>query len=129
MKKISFLLVAIIIFAVNFSFASVSTVDNVKNISVKTENIIAQQEITKDAPVSLFAKIKNKISTVKQTVKNTVENVKSSIPAGLKTPLILMLVGLLFFVLAGVVFNNSIIWAVGAIFFIVGAVLLLLQLL
>jgi Flp pilus assembly protein TadB len=129
MKKISFLLVALIIFAVNFSFASVSTVDNVKNISVKSDNFTIQQKIEKNAQVNLFTKINNKILTVKQKVKKTIENVKSNGLGGLKTPLLLMLVGLLFFLLAGVFYSNGIIWTVGAIFFIVGAILLLLQLL
>lgn len=118
MKKIIVLLI-VGLFSLNLAFAGQIVYNSNKiNLSVekKADNIF----------VKIKTEIANKIDSVKQDIKNIK---KALFTADLKLSLILMVIGLIFFILAGAVRDNGVIWAIGAIFFLIGAILLLFNLL
>jgi Flp pilus assembly protein TadB len=69
--------------------------------------------------------INEKVHQLKQKVSDEISQIKSSLGGKLQTAIVLMIIGLIFLILAGAI-GGSIVWAVGAIFFVIGALLLLL---
>ncbi|MBN2893746.1 MAG: hypothetical protein JXL97_17890 [Bacteroidales bacterium] len=122
MKKLAILTLLIAFLGLNFGFAAVNSTDNSKVQTVKTD-------VKKDG--KFFTKIKNKIENKVDKVKETFSILKEKLQnqtQDIRTALILMVIGLIFLILAGAI-GGSIVWAVGAIFFLIGAVLLLLEIL
>lgn len=113
MKKLVLLLLVFSIVFANISFAGQKTATT-KNL----ENSISVEKS------GFFGKI----DIVKEKISKSYEKIKKNLGGSLRTALLLMLVGILFLVLASVI-GGGIVWTVGAIFFLIGAVLLLLYLL
>jgi hypothetical protein len=118
MKKIIVLLI-VGLFSLNLAFAGqVVYNSNKQNVSIekKADNIF----------VKIKTQVVNKIDNIKQDIKDIK---KALFTADLKLSLILMVIGLIFFILAGAVRDGGVIWAIGVIFFLIGAILLLFNLL
>jgi hypothetical protein len=100
--------------------ASVTAVNNLK----KSETVTIVKHN------NFFAKVKDQ---VKEKVTQGIDKFKSIKKAlktaGLYKAMLFMVIGLLFMIVAGAIHDNGIVWAVGAIFFLIGAVFLLLDLL
>lgn len=116
MKKFAVIILILAIFGLNFSFAA--------QTSVAPKNV-EKQSIVKS---NILNKIVTKIQDSKQKIRTGIDNLKKQLGGSLQTALLLMVVGLIFLILAGII-GGSIVWAAGAIFFLIGAVLLLLYLL
>ena len=113
MKKLVLLLLAI-----SFVFANLSFVGQNTTTSKSLNSTISVEKS------GFFGKI----DVVKEKISKGYEKIKKTLGGSLRTALLLMLVGILFLVLASVL-GGGIVWTVGAIFFLIGAVLLLLYLL
>jgi len=78
--------------------------------------------------------------TIKKSIKSKIKETKATVQKlkilknkyaggiGLKTSILLMVIGLIFMIIAGAIGDHGIVWAVGAIFFLIGAIFLLLSL-
>ncbi len=123
MRKITLLFLIFAFFGLNYSFASISVKDNTKveaKVSIEKKN------------AKIFDVFKTKIKDGTQKIKKVYNEVKEKInnySSNLKTAIVLMVIGLIFLILGGAGLGGSIVWAVGAIFFIIGALLLLLDIL
>lgn len=70
----------------------------------------------------------SKIQQIEKKIVEFSENFGNYVKGNLHTAIILMVIGLIFLILASAI-GGSIVWAAGAVFFIIGALLLLLYLL
>ena len=117
MKKILLLTLGFIIMFATANYAAVTTYAN--NTS---------QAITVKPTKGLWNKARTTVTKKITEVKKIVKALKTNYRGTLRTALILMLVGVIFLILAGVLNDHGIVWAVGAVFFLIGAVFLLLYL-
>ncbi len=122
MKKITIIALLVAFLGLNFGFSAETATQNKKS-GVET--------ITTQNPTNIFGKIvtktKNKVEKAKNTfisLKNKLKNVSG----GMRTAIILIVVGLII-ALLGQAVSLYIITVVGIIFFLVGALLLLFELL
>lgn len=124
MKKITILVLLFAFLSVNIGLAAETAVKNDNIQTVKTS------DVKKD--IKIFSKIKkgvtDKVNQAKETY-NKISEKLNNVSGGMRTALILMVVGLVFLILAGPIGGGSIVYAVGAIFFLIGAILLLLEIL
>lgn len=124
MKKIALLLILAVFLSMNFTYAT-------KNLSIVETKTVEQNAFSNDDGnffSVLKTKITKKVSKIKKIFDNWSKKLKNYTQS-LRTAIIVMAVGLIFLILAGAGVGGSIVWAVGAIFFLVGAVLLLLEIL
>jgi len=105
----NFLALIILIFSISIAYA------------VKTSNHIYQstsiQKVIENKP---FSKIFGLVDKLKQKIYNY--NISERL---LRLALILMVIGLVLLIIADSVKDNGIIYAVGAVFFLIGAIILL----
>jgi len=76
---------------------------------------------------TIKTKVNAKVNNIKQKISNSINDIKTSLGGDLKTAVVLMVIGLIFLILAGALSWGGIVYAVGAIFFVIGALLLLLN--
>lgn len=120
-KTLLFSLILVILFSVS-SFAVQTTSYVYSETSpVKTSRVENH---------GLFKKIKKEVKSRINFAKASIKKIKSLNDSlhgiNLQTAIILMVLGLIFMIIAGAVHDNGIVWAVGAIFFLIGAIFLLL---
>ena len=99
------------------NYAAVSTYANNTN-----------QTVTVKPTKGLWNKAKTAVTKKVTQVKKIVKAIKTNYGGTLRTALLLMLIGVIFFILAKVLNDGGIVWAVGAVFFLIGAIFLLLYL-
>lgn len=122
MKKFTIIALLIAFLGLNFGF-SAEAAKSVQNSGV--EQVKTQKEF------KLFDNLKTKTTQKIQKIKDTYDIFKNKLQQqtqSLRTAIILMAIGLIMIILAGAI-GGSVVYAVGAIFFIIGAVFLLLELL
>ena len=129
MKKITIFILFFTFLSVNFAFAggaeAVSSDNETKNAQVEKTFVVEENTI-------IFDIVKTKIATKSKKFNDIFDEMSEKIknaPQSMRTAIILIVVGLIFLLLAGATGWGSIVYAVGAIFFLIGALLLLLELL
>ena len=132
MKKISLLVLLFIFLSVNFAVAR--SAEAVSALDTKTEIVKSQTEKNdvENVDGSILSILKSKVTSKYQKYNSIFDKVSEKIknaPESMRTAIILMVVGLIFLIIASAGIGGSIVWAVGAIFFILGALMLLLELL
>jgi Flp pilus assembly protein TadB len=116
MKKIAVLILVLAILGLNLSYAA--------QTSVATKNV-EKHNVVKS---NILNKIVVKIQDTKEKIKTGIDNLKKQLGGSLHTALLLMVVGIIM-ILVGSILGIGIVWEIGALFFLIGAVLLLLYLL
>ena len=124
MKKFVLISVMMLFFIAGQSYA----MEYSKAANISKEKKIQVEKRHHSRVANLFSKVKTKVTTVKKQIKDNIDNILGGMSSQLRTSVILMVIGLIFLILASAI-GGSIIWAVGAIFFVLGALLLLLSLL
>ncbi len=124
MKKLALLLILAVFLSMNFTYAT-------KNLSIVETKTVEQNAFSNDDG-NFFSVLKTKITKKVTKIKKIFDNWSKKLKnytQSLRTAIIIMAVGLIFLILASAGIGGGIVWAVGAIFFLVGAVLLLLEIL
>ena len=126
MKKVVIFILFFVSLGMNVNFAA-GTVKNHKSPS--SLQAASQKELSNVVVSKHFPKIfPNKIQKAKKIYKKLSKKLDNQ-AASLRTAIILMVIGLIFLILASAIRDGGIVWAVGVIFFLIGAILLLLELL
>ncbi len=110
-----------------FAFIFASNVS--ANQAAKSQQKYGSEKIIMHKDHNFFKTLKTNINTkvnkIKKKVLDNINDIKTALGGNLRTALILMVIGLVFILLSGAVGGN-VVFAVGAIFFIIGALFLLL---